>query len=299
MTLETYVPPASAGKMSEEVTHFFTVDVEEYFQVSAFEGRVPRSSWHEWPQRLDLSLPPLLDMLERHGAKGTFFVLGWVAEHNPASVRLIASKGHEIASHGYWHRRIPTMSPAEFRADVRDSKRLLEDVAGQAILGFRAPSFSIIRGFEWTFDVLLEEGYRYDSSLFPVRRRGYGYPAAPKRPHLIRRSSGDLAEFPPATASVAGLSIPAGGGGYLRHFPLALIRLAFKQSDARKSPATFYVHPWEIDPAQPRVDVSILTRLRHYRGLGRCLDRIETMLQNLRFTTLGSGLKTLLEPTKP
>jgi len=294
MSLETHVPPAPISKGSAGVKHFFSVDVEEYFQVSAFERTIPRADWSEWPQRLDQCLPPLLDALDRHGVKGTFFVLGWVAEHNPASVRRILNNGHEVASHGYWHRRIPTMTPAEFRADIRDSKHRLEDLAGTAVLGFRAPSFSITPGLEWTFDVLIEEGYLYDSSLFPVRRRGYGYPRAATTPHVIKRASGQLAEFPLATASIAGLSIPAAGGGYLRHFPLALIQLAFSQSDARRLPATFYIHPWEIDSAQPRVPASFLTRLRHYRGIDRGLARIEALLKDFTFAPIATGLDALM-----
>jgi len=293
MSLETYVRPTLPGKTPDRVTHFFTVDVEEYFQVSAFEHSIARSDWPDCPQRLDYCLPQLLETLERHDVKGTFFVLGWIAEHNPASVRRIVDNGHEVASHGYWHRRIPTMTPSEFRTDIRDSKKRLEDITGTAISGFRAPSFSIVPGFEWTFDVLLEEGYRYDSSLFPVRRRGYGYPQAPKEPHVIKRDAGELAEFPPATVSLAGLSLPAAGGGYLRHFPLRLIRHAFRQFSARSLPTTFYIHPWEIDPAQPRVPVSLLTRFRHYRGLHHCLDRIEALLQEFHFAPLVSGLPSL------
>jgi polysaccharide deacetylase family protein (PEP-CTERM system associated) len=239
--------------------------------------------------RLDRCLPPLLDVLDRHGAKGTFFVLGWVAAKLPHVVHQIADAGHEIASHGYWHRRVPTMTAAEFRDDVRTSKVALEQLIGRPVVGYRAPSFSILRGFEWTFDILVDEGFTYDSSLFPIRRRGYGYPGSPRWPYVIERPGGRLAEFPLATTRFAGVTLPAAGGGYLRHFPFALIRRAFQEASARKMPATFYTHPWEIDPDQPRAPVSPITRARHYRNLSKTLPRIERLLSEFSFTTIASG----------
>ncbi|MGH7680045.1 MAG: XrtA system polysaccharide deacetylase [Gemmatimonadaceae bacterium] len=284
--------PAPAG-----IRHFFTVDVEEYFQVSAFDQVVSRDDWARLPSRLEHNIPILLEDLDRAGAKGTFFTLGWVAKHRASVVREIQSAGHEIASHGYWHRRVNTISPDEFREDVRSSKRALEDLTGEQVRGYRAPSFSIIPGTEWAFDVLIEEGFQYDSSLFPIRRRGYGYPGAPKSPHVIRRGPGELTEFPLATTSLAGVTIPAAGGGYLRHFPFALIRRAFRDADARAVPSTFYIHPWEIDPDQPRLPVGAVTRLRHYRGLSAARGRIQRLLSEFRFTSIASyaGHQTLHE----
>lgn len=272
----------------EDLAHFFTVDVEEYFQVNAFECVVSRDDWDRWPRRLDRSIPPLLDELARSGAKGTFFVLGWVADRSPEIVRTIAHAGHEIASHGFWHRKVNVLSPIEFRDDVRAAKRALEDLVGAPVDGYRAPSFSISRATDWAFDVLLDEGFRYDSSVFPVHRPGYGIPGAPRDPHVLARAKGNLAEFPLATALVAGASLPAAGGGYLRHLPYALIRRAFAQADARGTPATFYIHPWEIDAGQPRLPVGLLTRMRHYRGLGRTLQRVRQLLQEFRFTSIAS-----------
>jgi polysaccharide deacetylase family protein (PEP-CTERM system associated) len=268
--------------------HFFTVDVEEYFHVSAFESVAPRQDWSQYPRRLGETIPVLLERLDRFGAKGTFFVLGWVGQHSPEVVRAIVRGGHEIASHGFWHRRVTSLTPSEFREDIRTSKAILEDVSGQAVTGYRAPSFSIVPGLEWAFDVLLEEGYRYDSSLFPIRRRGYGYPGATRTHHKIQRSSGVLAEFPLATARIAGISIPAAGGGYLRQFPLWVIKRAFAQASADRVPATFYIHPWEIDPGQPRMPVGRVTRLRHYRGLQHTLGRIDQLLHSFRFTSIAS-----------
>jgi polysaccharide deacetylase family protein (PEP-CTERM system associated) len=270
--------------------HFFTVDVEEHFQVSAFDSIISRSDWATLPGRLDRTVPVLLENLERFGARGTFFCLGWVAQHRPDVVRRIAAAGHEVASHGFWHHRVHTLSPDAFRDDIRSSKRALEDLVGQPVRGYRAPSFSIVRGTEWAFDVLLEEGFAYDSSVFPIQRHGYGYAGASTEPHVIERPAGRLAEFPLATASVLGLNVPAAGGGYLRQFPFWVVRRAFRQALARGVPATFYIHPWEIDPEQPRFPVGLLTRVRHYRGLADTLARIRRLLQGFRFTSIASYL---------
>jgi len=180
-----------------------------------------------------------------------------------------------------------------FREDVRSSKRALEDVTGVEVLGYRAPNFSILPGYEWAFDGLIEEGYRYDSSLFPIRRPGYGYPSAPSRPHLISRSNGTLAEFPLATTKVLNYSIPAAGGGYLRQFPIGVIRRAFREASEREEPATFYIHPWEVDPEQPRLPVSAFNRLRHYRGLESALSRIELLLGEFKFGPIAPYLSRL------
>ncbi|HEU4648222.1 MAG TPA: XrtA system polysaccharide deacetylase [Gemmatimonadales bacterium] len=266
--------------------HFFTVDVEEHFQVSVFDRVVDRADWERLPSRVEANVDVLLELLDRHGTVGTFFTLGWIADRKPALVRRIAAAGHEIASHGWWHRRVSTLTAAEFREEVRRSKQTLEDVAGQAVVGFRAPSFSIVPGVEWAFDVLLEEGYRYDSSLFPIRRPDYGYPAAITVPHQLERAAGPLLELPMATTVLAGLRVPAAGGGYLRQFPYRLIARAFREHAAVGLPAMFYIHPWEVDPNQPRLSVPALTRWRHYGGLARTLPRLERLLREFRFTSV-------------
>jgi polysaccharide deacetylase family protein (PEP-CTERM system associated) len=281
---------------SNTTSHFFTVDVEEYFQVKALESAVSREEWLSRPSRLGRSIDELLETLGRHGARGTFFVLGWVAAHRPEVVRAISDAGHEIASHGYWHERVTALDRESFRDDVRSSKKVLEDLIGAEILGYRAPSFSIIPGWEWAFDILIEEGYRYDSSLFPIHRRGYGYPNSPGSPHVIQRTSGQIAEFPLATTSILRYPIPAAGGGYLRQFPLAIIRRAFREASDRSEPATFYIHPWEIDPGQPRLPVSALNRIRHYRGLAGTLGRIDQLLEEFSFDSIASYLPALEEP---
>jgi polysaccharide deacetylase family protein (PEP-CTERM system associated) len=274
-------------------SHFFTVDVEEYFQVRALESAVSRAEWPSRASRLEDSITSLLDRLHRYGATGTFFVLGWIARHRPEVVRAIAAAGHEIGSHGFWHQRVTDLDPDSFRDDVRASKRALEDLVGVEVIGYRAPNFSIVPGGEWTFDVLLEEGYRYDSSLFPIRRRGYGYPHAPRAPHAILRSGGVLTEFPLATTSILGYPVPAAGGGYLRQFPLSIIQRAFREASERGEPATFYIHPWEIDPGQPRLSVSPLNRVRQYRGLSSALGRIDLLLEEFRFRSIGPYLATV------
>ncbi len=278
------------GVKRPRIAHLFTVDVEEYFQVNAFERHVPPERWPEMESRIDRGVDLVLEALSRHDAFGTFFTLGWIAHRHPHIVRRIVDGGHEIASHGWWHRRLTTLTAAEFRADVRDSKRILEDVSGSPVRGFRAPSFSLVPGGEWAFDILIEEGYTYDSSLFPIRRPGYGYPGALARPHRILRDAGELVELPPATLEFLGLRVPAGGGGYFRQLPYWLSRRALAQSEARGEPATFYIHPWELDADQPRVQVGMLTRIRHYRGLSTAAKRLERILGEFRFTSVARGV---------
>jgi len=273
--------------------HFFTIDVEEYFQVKALESVVSRDQWLTHPSRVARSVDELLAALARSGASGTFFILGWLAKHRPQVVRSIAAAGHEIASHGFAHERVTSLTPDAFREDVRSSKKAIEDLTGSVVLGYRAPSFSIIPGYEWAFDILIEEGYRYDSSLFPIRRRGYGYPAAQRTAHLIHRPSGQLAEFPLATTRIFSYPVPAAGGGYLRQLPFSVIRRAFREATERREPATFYIHPWEIDPDQPRFPVSRLNRIRHYRGLSETLSRVDRLLAEFRFGTIASYLPQL------
>lgn len=274
--------------MPNATPHFFTVDVEEHFHVSAFDGIVDRATWDGRESRVERNVDLLLDLLARHDTLGTFFTVGWVARKHPALVRRIADRGHEVASHTYWHRKVSATTPEEFRQDIRECKAVLEDVTGRPVHGFRAPSFSIRPGDEWAFDVLLEEGHRYDSSLFPIRRPDYGYPSAPIVPHLIQRASGALLELPLATTRFYRTRIPAAGGGYLRHFPFALIRRAFREHSARNQPGMFYIHPWEIDPGQPRIAAPWLTRVRHYRNLSRSLPRLERLLGEFRFTSVAA-----------
>ena len=257
--------------------------------MSAFDGLVERTAWDSLESRVVRNVDVLLDLLARHDTRATFFTVGWVARKHPALLKRIAQGGHEIASHTFWHRKVSRLTPEEFRADIREGKCALEDASGTLVRGFRAPTFSIRPGGEWAFDILLEEGHIYDSSLFPIRRPDYGYPAAPPTPHLIHRPAGTLLELPLATISVAGARLPAAGGGYLRQLPFDLVRRAFREHVARGVPGMFYVHPWEIDPDQPRIPAPWLTRIRHYRGLTRTLPRLERLLSEFRFTSVAQA----------
>ncbi|MBX3173935.1 MAG: DUF3473 domain-containing protein [Gemmatimonadaceae bacterium] len=273
---------------SKRPLHFFTVDVEEYFQVVALAPYAPMSRWESFESRVEAAVDALLALMAAQDATGTFFTVGWVAERHPAMMRRIVDAGHEVASHTYDHQRITHQTPEHFRESVRKTKRIIEDLTGSEVLGFRAPSFSIIPGYEWALDILIEEGHRYDSSLFPVRRRGYGYPGGKRDPYWLERPAGRLAEFPPATLRVAGATLPAAGGAYFRILPSVLVHWALGQSARRAVPGTFYIHPWEWDPGQPRFDVPPLTRLRHYAGQSGVLPRIRRLLERFRGTAIRS-----------
>jgi len=272
------------------IRHHFTVDVEEHFQVLALAPYVPRERWDTLESRVAGNVQRLLELLGRHGATGTFFILGWVAERQPAMVKAVADAGHEVASHGYDHRRVTEQTRDAFRESVRRTKALLEDRTGRPCLGFRAPSYSIVAGCEWALDVLLEEGYRYDSSLFPVRRPGYGYASGARDPHWIERPAGRLLEVPPATLRRFGVNLPAAGGAYFRLLPYALVRAALRDAERRGVSATFYVHPWEYDAGQPRFAVPPLTRVRHYGGLARTWARLERLLGEFGFVSVAQSL---------
>lgn len=270
-------------------THFFTVDVEEHFQVQALAPYVPRAQWDSLESRVEANTWRILELCERHGACGTFFIVGWVAERHPALIKAIAAAGHEVASHTWDHRRIPDQTPEAFRDSVRRTKALLEDQTGTPCIGFRAPSYSIVRGAEWALDILLEEGYQYDSSLFPVTRPGYGYASGGRDPHWLQRPAGRLAEVPPATLRRLAMNLPAAGGAYFRLLPYALVAAGLRDAAARGVPGTFYIHPWELDPGQPRFTVPMLTRLRHYGGLARTTARLDRLLREFRFTAIAPG----------
>lgn len=289
---------ATGSEPEAQIEHHFTVDVEEYFQVSAFEPHVARADWGRFESRVARAVDTLLALLDRYGARATFFVLGWVAERQPRLVKSIAGADHEVASHGWDHRRVTQQSREQFRESVRRTKGVLEEIVGEPVLGFRAPSFSIVPSHEWALELLIEEGYRYDSSLFPIARRGYGYPGAKRDPHLLKFKAGTLVELPPATLRRAGINFPAAGGAYFRLLPYALPRAAFRDCARRGVSGTFYVHPWEVDPGQPRLDVSWSARTRHYGGLARTVPRLERLLTEFRFNSVrGAGtLARLLPP---
>ena len=273
---------------AERPVPVFTVDVEDWFQVSAFDAHVDRMRWDTYESRVVRNTERLLEVLDESGGRGTFFTLGWVAKRFPALVRAIADAGHEVASHGFMHERIPTLSEAQFREDVRSAKAALEDACGCVVTGYRAPSFSLTDDVMWAARVLVEEGYRYDSSRFPISRAGYGTATGQRGPHMIATPAGDLMEFPPAVWIVGGQRIPVAGGGWFRQLPLAVIRHGLSAVMADGLPAVFYIHPWEIDPGQPKMNVGWVTRVRHYRGLSQAEARLRSLLGTWRFEALDS-----------
>ncbi|MGP8035316.1 MAG: XrtA system polysaccharide deacetylase [Steroidobacteraceae bacterium] len=267
------------------IVNAFTIDVEDYFQVAALAGAVERSSWSQRESRVERNTAVLLDLLHEHGIRGTFFVLGWIAERHPALVRRIASAGHEVACHGFSHQLVYTQTPEEFREETARSKGILEELAGAPVLGYRAASFSITRRSLWALDVLIDLGFKYDSSIFPIRHDRYGIPGADPRPAALSAPSGrSLVEFPMSAASYLGVQVPVSGGGYFRLLPYSLTRVGLRQINRRGGrPFAFYLHPWEIDPAQPRVPVGWLSHFRHYTNLHRCESRLRRLLREFRF----------------
>jgi polysaccharide deacetylase family protein (PEP-CTERM system associated) len=268
-----------------------TVDVEDYFHVSVFEGVVSRDRWPSMESRVQANTERLLALFEEHSVRGTFFVLGWVAERYPSLVRAIVGAGHELASHGYAHRLIYNQTPDEFRDDVRRAKALLEDAGGTEVLGYRAPSFSVTARSMWALDVLLEERYRYDASIFPIRHDRYGIPDAPRWPHHVSRRGGTIFEVPGSTVRVGSTNLPVAGGGYFRILPYAWTRWGMARvNEHDRQPAVFYLHPWEIDPDQPRLPASALGRFRHYRNLHKTESRLRALMRDFRFGPLNAVL---------
>ena len=251
---------------------------------------VPRERWELLESRVARNVDRLLELLARHSATATFFTLGWVAERQPAMVKAMAAAGHEVASHGYDHRRVTELTPEGFREQVRRTKAILEDLSGQPCLGYRAPNYSIVAGREWALDILVEEGYRYDSSLFPIRRPGYGYAGGGRDPHWLERPAGRLLEVPPATLRLMGLNLPAAGGAYFRLLPYPMTRFLFRRCAAAGRPVVFYLHPWELDAEQPRHPLPRLKRLRHYRNLDKTESRLRRLLKDFSFTSIRKTL---------
>jgi polysaccharide deacetylase family protein (PEP-CTERM system associated) len=256
-----------------------SVDVEDYFQVEAFSRVIKRDEWSQYPSRVEVNTRRLMDLFDESGVKATFFVLGWVADKHPQIVREIVSRGHEPACHSYWHRLIYNLSPDEFRRDTALAKDCIEQAAGRKIFGYRAPCFSITKRCLWALDILTELGFRYDSSIFPVRHDWYGIPEAPRKPFQIATPSGLLTEYPMATFSFSRTpNLPVGGGGYLRMLPSWYTRLGVRRAWREGITVITYVHPWEIDPEQPRVAASLKSRFRHYTNLEKTKRRLSDLL---------------------
>jgi len=289
--------PAGAAEPGTRVCNVLSVDLEDYFQVSAFAGHIPFEAWGSHALRVGDNTRRLLDLFEGAGVAATFFCLGWIAERCPALIRELAERGHEVASHGYRHRLVYDMSPAEFRDDVTRTKAILEDASGREVRGFRAASFSIVPSTFWAMDVLGEVGYGYDSSMFPTHHDRYGAPGIPLSPH--RWQGTGIVEVPLSVVPMLGLPVPVGGGGYLRQFPYGFTRWAIRRLNERYGrPVVTYLHPWEIDPGQPVQPVGAVTRLRHYRGLAEMRGKLERLLGQFRFGPM-SALLAGIEAESP
>ena len=268
-----------------------TIDVEDYFQVNAFAHHVQRKDWDSYPLRVVHNTTRILALLDEFSLKATFFILGWVAERVPELVREIARRGHEVACHGYGHELVYQIGPQKFRDDVRKAKNIIEDITGSAVSGYRAPTYSITRQSLWALDILVQEGFSYDSSIFPVCHDVYGIPGGERFPHEIATNSGTIKEFPISTFALGIGSwrshLPIAGGGYLRLLPAELVQRAIRYINSyEQQPAIVYFHPWEIDPDQPRIRAGLKSRFRHYLNLGRMELKIRYLLERLRFSSI-------------
>ena len=278
----------------KEITHVLSVDVEDYFQVEAFAGSVDRKSWNEWPSRVVSNTHRVLDLFDQHNAKGTFFFVGWVAARFPYLVREVQSRGHELACHSYWHRTVYSLTPDEFRKDTRQAKKAIEDAAGVSVTGYRAPSWSITKSCLWALDILAEEGFTYDSSIYPIHHDLYGVPGAQRFPYTHACANGlKLQEFPPATLRFLGTNFPAAGGGYLRIFPTAFTEFAFRTFEKKYNErVVVYLHPWELDPEQPRINGPLKSRMRHYTNLKHMHAKLNTVLSHHKFQAFKNVMAT-------
>jgi polysaccharide deacetylase family protein (PEP-CTERM system associated) len=281
---------ARAG--SAAVANAMSVDVEDWFQVQAFARVIARDSWDSLPRRVEANTDRVLDAFARRGVRATFFTLGWVAERHPALVRRIAAAGHEVASHGHGHELVHLLGEAAFRADIRRAKQALEDASGQAVVGYRAPTFSIgPRRTPWAHDALAAEGYRYSSSVFPVRHDLYGEPDAPRGPW---RTGSGVVELPMTTVRMGGRNLPCAGGGWFRLLPEAVFHAGLRRVNAEGRSGIFYFHPWEIDPAQPRIQAGRLSRFRHYTGLAAMEGRLDRLLTAFRWARMDEVFADIL-----
>ncbi|MEX2474906.1 XrtA system polysaccharide deacetylase [Marinobacter sp.] len=277
--------------MQSRIQNALTIDVEDYFQVAALSEAVDRADWSSMEYRVEANTERLLDLFDKHNTRATFFTLGWVAERSPALVRQIQAAGHEIASHGYSHQLIYTQTPDVFREETHKSKTILEDITGEPVTGYRAASYSITSESRWALDVLCDEGFTWDSSIFPVHHDRYGMPGTPHEPYLLKAPGGGiLTEFPLSTCPVGQYRLPIAGGGYFRLFPYGLSRWGLGKINRQGQPFIFYLHPWEIDTGQPRLKVKAFSRFRHYNNLEKCMGRLERLLGDFSFGSVSDVL---------
>jgi polysaccharide deacetylase family protein (PEP-CTERM system associated) len=283
-------PLSTPGKLVDGLS----VDLEDYYQVEAFAANIPRSRWPLFNSRTARNTRRTLDLFAQLGCRATFFVLGWVAEREPVLVREVAEAGHEVACHSHLHRPLYSLKPSEFREDLRRSRNAIENVTGTKVVGFRAPTFSVTQQTMWALEVLAEEGFEYDSSIFPIHHDRYGMPAAPRWIHRERLPSGrTIWEVPLSTVRIGNLNLPFGGGGYLRLLPMSFTRWAIRTTHrGMKQPVIVYFHPWELDPDQPRLTANWKSRLRHYYGLRKMADRLSELLSCGTFQPLLDLVRT-------
>jgi polysaccharide deacetylase family protein (PEP-CTERM system associated) len=273
-------------KPNATVRHIFSVDVEEYYQVEAFSQIIPRDDWEKFPSRVEESTDRVLEILDGYNVKGTFFVLGCLALKLPGLVKRISDAGHEIASHGYDHTMITMLTPQNFREDIRKSRRILEDIVGMRVSGYRAPTFSITENTSWAYGVLLQEGYSYSSSVFPILHDRYGWPSFGDIPkNMADGGEGEIWEVPMSVGALGPLRIPFGGGGYLRTYPMALTKALFRKIERLGRTGVVYIHPWELDPGQPEIRAPLLRRLRHRHGIAKMEEKLLDLLNTMRFGT--------------
>jgi len=278
----------------ESFMNVISVDVEDYFHAEALA--VQRSQWDQYDCRVEANTQRILELLAEHQVHATFFVVGWVAERFPGLVREIVAAGHELACHSYWHRLIYRLDPKEFLEDTRRAKDVIEQIAGLPICGYRAPTYSITASSLWALEILVQLGFTYDSSIFPIHHDRYGIPDAPRAPFRIKTPAGPLMEYPLTTFRIGNHSLPVGGGGYLRLLPQWYTRFGIKHARKEGLPIIAYVHPWEIDPNQPRLPSKLTTRIRHYMNLSKTHQRLNDMLREGTFTSFReSGLAEMAE----
>ena len=283
-------PLPFAAQLSGPPRHMLSVDVEDYFHVNAFAGQITSDHWPSFESRVVTNTDRLLDMFAEYQTHATFFMLGWVAERHPGLVRRIVRDGHEIASHSYWHRLVYSLTPDSFREDLRRARGVIEDTSGVRVRGFRAPSWSITLDSLWALDVLIEEGYEYDASVFPIHHDVYGIPSAPRVPHVITRPAGSIIEVPGTAGRWTSFTLPI-GGGYFRLLPYQTTRRAIgRYSRVEGYPAMFYLHPWEIDAAQPRIAAKLTSRMRHYANLDGTEGRLRRLLQDFTWGPVAATL---------
>jgi len=280
----------------ESLKNVVSVDVEDYFQAEAWAQVVQRSDWDHCACRVEANTQRLLELFAAQMVHATFFVVGWVAERFPGLIREIDAAGHELACHSYWHRLIYQLSPKDFREDTQRAKKVIEQITGQPIYGYRAPTYSIVAGSLWALEILVELGFTYDSSIFPIHHDRYGIPWAPRKPFRIQTPAGPLMEYPLTTFRIGNHNLPVGGGGYLRLLPQWYTRFGIRRARQEGLPIVAYVHPWEIDPSQPRLPGKLTSRLRHYTNLSKTYDRLNDMLRQGAFTSFReSGLAEMAE----